>query len=149
MFSRADYGLLLLLGSAVALMGCDPEGPGASGVIRLAPKLDAKTFSTLELRAYPDTSSSFEAAQVPADAPARLSLLTSEVTFPYQYDIGEPVGTSEQQHWRLVAWLSHDSSTPARPAPGDPFCTAAFDLDSCGNYGDYCAVSHGIDCTIE
>lgn len=145
---RATRIVKLALAGAL-LCSCDPEGPGASGLISLAPKLDAKTFSSLELRAYPDASSSFDAAKVPADAPARLSLITSEVTFPYQYDIGEGVGTSEQQRWRLVAWLSRGAGTPVGPEPGDPFCTAAFELESCGTFGDYCAVSHGIDCTIE
>jgi hypothetical protein len=150
MFSLAKHWPLLLLGcSGVSLCGCDPEGPGASGLVSLAPNVDAKRFSSLELRAYPDASSSFDVAEVPADAPARLSLLTSEVAFPYRYDIGEGVGTSPQQRWRMVAWLSRAAGTPVGPAPGDPFCTAAFELESCGTFGDYCAVSGGIDCTIE
>jgi len=142
------FGVVAKLG--VLLGGCDPAGPGAAGTISLAPSVDPTGFATLQLRAYPDTEKDFDPAKIPASASAERGIALSEVTFPYSYDVGEGIGTSDSSHWRMVAWLSHDPELPARPATGDPSCSAPFQLKACSaGFGGYCTVSGEVDCTIE
>jgi hypothetical protein len=132
----------------VLSVACDPEGPGASGVIELSPEIAAEDFATLEIRAYPDEQAAFDVARMPALAPASAGFPTSEVTFPYRYEIGEGPNTSPTKSWRMTAWLSTDLAGAERPGPNDPFCSVTFELASCGSFDDYCEVSDDVSCMI-
>jgi hypothetical protein len=135
---------------AALLGGCDPAGPGANGTIALDPSVDIADFASLEIRVFPDPGKDFEVSRVPSDAPARASLLLSDVEFPYDYDVSEGVGTSDLKHWRMVAWLSHGGDARGQPAADEPSCTAAFELESCSaGYGGYCTTTDDIDCAIK
>ena len=139
-----------LCAAAVLLGGCDPEGPGADGTVSLASSVDPSGFATLQLRAYPDSAKDFDPAKIPSSTNAERGIALSEVTFPYHYDVGEGIGTSDSSHWRMVAWLSHDPALPARPAADEPFCSAPFELKACSaGFGGYCTVSGEVDCTIK
>jgi len=137
--------------AAVALLaGCDPEGPGANGTISLASSVDPAGFATLQLRAYPDSEKDFDPTKIPSSTNAERGVALSDVTFPYHYDVGDSIGTSDSSHWRMVAWLSRDTQLPARPAAEEPFCSAAFELEACSaGFGGYCKVSGEVDCTIK
>jgi hypothetical protein len=132
----------------LALLGCDPQGAGASGVIELGAGIDPRSFAWLEIRAYPDDNDAFAADRIPLDGPVRDSRPTTEVSFPYSYEVGEGVGTTPHEHWRMTSWLSNDSA--ARPKSGEPFCSVRFDVEPCGGqYGDFCGVSNDVSCTLE
>jgi hypothetical protein len=138
------------LSVSLSLLGCgDPEGPGAAGTLSLDPGIRAADYAVLEIRAYPNTGSEFDPALIPAEPPARLGTFLSEVTFPHAYSVSEGPNTSDVAGWRLVAWLSRELGSPARPAADEPFCTTVFALASCGSFGGFCKITSGVDCTIE
>ena len=139
----------ILAGCCVLLAACDPAGPGAAGIISLGSEVTAQDFATLEIRAYPDEEGAFDASRIPAEPPARLGLLTSEVTFPYQYEVSEGPNTSPTSRWRMTSWLAREVTGSERPGLDEPFCSVTFDLAECGGtFGDYCSVSGGVDCTL-
>jgi hypothetical protein len=140
--------LIGMVAVAALALGCDPEGPGASGKISLGAQVNAMDFASLEIRIYPDANESFDPAQMPSAFPATSSQTVAQITFPFAYSVGEGPNTSDEPRWRMVAWLTN-AAAPERPASGEPFCSAPFELDSCGSFGDYCAVTGGVDCTIE
>jgi hypothetical protein len=132
----------------LALVACDPQGAGASGVIELGAGLDPKDFVWLEIRAYPDDNDAFAADRIPLDGPVRVSRQLTEVSFPYSYEVGEGVGTTPEQHWRMTSWLSKEGG--GRPKSGEPFCSVRFDVEPCGGqFGDFCGVSNDVNCTLE
>ena len=136
--------------AALGLLACDPAGPGASGVIKLSGDLDARDFSTLEIRVYADAGEKFIREAVPTQAPGQSTVSTNEVTFPYAYNVGEALGTTSQKRWRMTSWLSRGSGSSDRPAELEPFCSVAFELADCGaQFGGYCDLAREIDCTIE
>jgi hypothetical protein len=161
MVSRTSILAAMIAVSSLA-SGCipfgDPEGPGAAGTISLGAGVDASGFQTLVVRAVPDTGDAFDPAhpQFTASTPDGESAWDGDgaaldgATFPRAYQVGDVLGTTSQQHWRLFAWLSAsaDGSGDA-PATGEPFGTAAFDVDGCGTYGGYCAVKKGVDLSID
>lgn len=61
-------GSLRILG-VLLLTACDPQGPGASGIIELSPSVETTRFGWLEVRVYPDDGESFSADSVPLDGP--------------------------------------------------------------------------------
>ncbi len=153
-FGRIGVALALALGP-LAMAGCDPQGPGASGTIHLGEGVKATDFTVLRLRAAPDTGAPFDpsAPSFPsADGDGSTWDPQSEdlsvVTFPHDYTIDEGIGTTPHERWRLFAWLS-TSSDGGAPASGEPYGTTAFTIDSCGvGFGDYCSVTEGVDLTI-
>ncbi|MDC3960457.1 hypothetical protein [Polyangium jinanense] len=160
-FSRPivrSLGFLSLLLAAVGAAGCvpfgDPEGPGASGNVLLGNGVTAADFTTLRIRAVPDDAQkAFDPAApvFPAVSGEELPTLHEELaglTFPHAYLISEGLGTTTHVHWRLFAWLTKSPDEGA-PASGEPFGTTTFDVDSCGNYGDYCGTTEGTDITID
>ncbi|MFO0757027.1 MAG: hypothetical protein U0359_11080 [Byssovorax sp.] len=151
---RALRSLVLVLVSIAALAGCDPAGPAASGKITLGDGIDPASFQTLELRAAPDFGMAFDPAH-PNFVPDKSWLDNGgdlkDIKFPFDYTIGQPLGTTEQQHWRVIGWLSKGASgtAGALPASGEPFGTQAFDLIKCGIAGGFCATTSGVDFTID
>jgi hypothetical protein len=72
----------------------------------------------------------------------------SSITFPHSYELATGVGTTPQQRWRILAWLSTDPEI-APLASGDPFGTAVLTIEPCDQYGDYCGVTEGVNVTVE
>jgi hypothetical protein len=129
------------------LVGCDPAGPGAEGTISLEGAVEPSQFTTLNVKVYPDSASSFSAAAVPDDLERQQSHALDEITFPYRYNVGEALGTTPHPRWRVTAWLSGNGNA-VRPTDGEPFCSVAFRLDECSaQFGDYCGTS-AVDCII-
>jgi hypothetical protein len=144
----------LLSIAAAGAAGCDPEAPGASGTITLAPGVDATAFVTLTLRTFANASGPYDPSQpIPLDADRDDRPLTA-VTFPFRYDVGGGIGTSKFQSWQMVAWLSRHSLDDLRDAvrfdPGDPFCSVAYRASPCGlGTAGYCGVATGVDCVLQ
>jgi hypothetical protein len=149
--------------AATFAVGCvpfgDPGGPGASGQISLAKDVKTDGLATLRLRAAPDSTDTFDpkAPVFPgaggegsawSGVDAGYDLAT--ITFPFDYETSDALGTTPNGHWRLYACLSAASADPVtEPSSGEPFGTVTFDLDGCGSYGDYCGVKEGVDLTID
>lgn len=137
-----------------AAAGCNPEGPGATGDITLGVDVEATGAKTLEIRAVPDDDPAFNPAspRFPTEKSGELwkaSAKISDIKFPYTYEIGETIGTSDQERHRVVAWLSSAGSGD-EPASGEMYGTASFALAPCGEViDDYCGVTYAVDVTIE
>jgi hypothetical protein len=140
--------------AVVALVGCDPIGPGASGVIAF-PAADATGYTTLELRFYSDVDGHFDLAGQPpvptnhSDDSSRDSLELSTIAFPYAYTVGGMIGTSERAGWRIVAWLA-TAATHEWPNGSEPFATTEVTIDDCGGGIDgYCNITDNVDLVLE
>lgn len=148
---------------APALSGCipfgDPEGPGASGVVSLGDGVGTSGLTTLRVRAIPASGEPFDkndpqftAALAPEDGWLTVNERLDGLTFPHPYEVGEAVGTTDKQRWRLFAWLSAadvDVDSDA-PSSGEPYGTITFDVDECGSgFGGYCTVTEGVNVTID
>jgi hypothetical protein len=147
--------LVLALAAVASAAGCDPEGPGASGVISLGPDVDASAFQSLAMRVFANPSSaSFDpSAAIPHDDDAHVESL-ADIAFPFRYKVGGSIGTSDVATWMFVAWLSHRDPPAlvlgAGIDPGDVFCAVPFSVRRCDGAGvdGYCAVTPGVDCTL-
>ena len=140
---------VFLLGGAA----CDPQGPGAAGQVTLSPAATTDGAITLEIRAYPDDGQPFDPGTV--DLSGRVwsageSLpLTGVEAFPMRYGVVGPMGYTEQQRWRLLAWIATTTAVE-RPQPGEWYGTRLFDLGKCGGvFPDFCGIAHGIDIEID
>jgi hypothetical protein len=139
-----------LLVATMASVACDPEGPGAQGVISVGSAVRTKDFASLQVSAYPDSAKDFDPENIPDAVPAHESWLLADVTFPQKYDVGEGIGTTDSPEWRMTAWLSHDLDAKGRPQKDDPVCSVRFEVDKCSaGFGGYCTVSNDVSCTIE
>ncbi len=146
--------LVLVSTLGAALVGCNPAGPGVAGKISLDDGIDPGAFKTLEVRAAPDFGTSFDAAHpnfVPDDGWTGAGGDLSTLSFPLDYELSKIVGSTEQQHWRVLGWLSKEppGTAGSLPKTGEPFGTQAFDLSGCGLTGGFCGTTSGIDFTIE
>src|SRR5262245_46537885 len=114
-FSRAATLALAIAASGAA--GCvpfgDPGGPGAAGTISLADGTSTEGFSTLMLRAAPDSGFDPGAPVFPASSSEGNTWLSdgsgqdlATLTFPLDYEMSDSLGTTSQQGWRMFAWLS-------------------------------------------
>lgn len=144
-----------LLGSRLALLcgaaalACDPAGPGAAGNLSLDSSVDASSFTTLEVRAYPDSSGKFDPEKIQANGGLALDVALKDITFPYHYGVDQGVGTTDEQHWRMTAWLAAAAGSE-RPATSDPQCSVAFDIAECGaQFGGYCGTTNDVHCTLK
>jgi hypothetical protein len=145
--------------AALGTIGCipfgDPEPPGASGNIALGEGVTTEGFATLHFRAAPAAPFDPAAPSFPAsggegsDWSSSIRDLT-DIAFPQEYSVDAGGPTTPSESWQLFAWLSasSDMERPSQPASGEPFGRATFALDDCGNFGDYCAVTQGVDITI-
>lgn len=152
-FISLPFALFLLL-LLSGVFGCDPGGPGASGTISLGAGIDHSKFATLAIRIFPDARADFDpAAPLPAASgggPQARDEPLSALQFPYRYQLGEPLGTTPDRDWRLVAWLSRATGNVPAIAPGDVFCTVRFQIAGCGLFvGGYCGNTDGTDCTLD
>jgi hypothetical protein len=145
--------LVLALAVVASAAGCDPEGPGASGVISLGPAVDASAFQTLAMRVFANPSSApFDpSTAIPHDEEARVETL-ADIAFPFRYKVGGSIGSSDVATWMFVAWLSHRDRSElvyrGGIEPGDVFCSVSFLVRRCESVGGFCAVTPGVDCTL-
>jgi hypothetical protein len=150
--------------AATSVVGCvpfgDPGGPGAEGQISVDPSTAMDGLTTLRLRAAPAESDTFnsKAPVFPAAGGEGSTWFAdgsgqdlATLTFPFDYSVGDALGTTPVQRWRVFAWFSAAASevTVTAPASGEPYGTATFELDGCGSYGDYCGTKAGVDLTID
>src|SRR5262245_53626070 len=152
---RALLAPVALSAAMAGLAACDPQGPGASGVIGLGAGVDACGFETLEIYAFANES---EAAFDPARPITEVSRevehwrgTSCELGYPLSYKVGGDIGSSDVPTWMLVAWLSHtpwSEPSNATVAPGDVFCAVPFRLQVCGSYGGFCAVTPDVACVL-
>jgi hypothetical protein len=141
--------LLAVLGTAA----CDPEAPGATGSVTLAPGVDATAFQTLALRTFANESGPYDLSQpIPANA-ERDYVAAAGLTFPHHYSVGGGIGSSLIGDWQLVAWLSHRTPSELNQAdgfdPGDALCSVAYHVRGCGaGTRGYCGVTAGVNCEL-
>lgn len=149
--------------AAASVVGCvpfgDPAGPGAEGQISVDPGIPMDGLTTLQLRVAPAEGTFDSKAPVfPTAGDEGSSWFASAsgqdlatITFPFAYSVGESLGTTPVQSFRVFAWLAASASeeSATAPASGEPYGTADFDLDGCGSFGDYCGTSKGVDITID
>ena len=144
--------LLLLLVPVLLSAACDPQAPGASGQLTVAPEANFDEGSTLEIRLLPDDGKSFDLAAaefVDEDRHHQASISLAEIEFPFHYAIGGGIGHSEFEHWRVVAWIS-ESEDVDRPKPGEWYATRVFSIADCGPaFSGYCGVMFDVDLAIE
>ncbi len=145
-----SFAFGLALASSLALFGCDPGGPGATGTISLAPDITTDGFSTLEIRGTPDDGKPIDFVNPPAADPDwSLSLPLDEFGLPFTYDIGPSIGSTPSEKWRMLAWLSVSGGGDG-PKSGEPFGMTAFGLQSCGLIlDDYCGKVPEVNFTID
>jgi hypothetical protein len=155
MNSKVVFALVMaVVGTGV--VGCDPEGAGASGVITLGEGVDASAFRTINVTAIVDTGKPFDPKQPVFTAseqtdgwlPFRQDL--SVTKFPLEYQVSQGVGTTPNEHWRVFAWLTaQDIGGSNAPASAEPYGTATVTIGECGGaFGDYCGVTDGVNITI-
>ncbi len=143
---------LALCAALAGVAGCDPTGPGASGVISLGAGIDASGFETLEMYAFANESqAAFDPSQpISGELEHRRETLAA-IDFPFAYQVGGSVGITTVPTWTFVAWLSHTpASEPsnATVAPGDVFCAVPFRIRSCSGGSDFCAVTPDVACEL-
>jgi hypothetical protein len=153
-------GLAACASLAALVLGCipigDPGGPGARGVVKLGKGIELDDFSSLRFQAVP-ASDEFD-PKAP-DFPDEVDFASgyyhdlSELKFPFSYEYGGGLGTTEHKHWRLFVWLSRadadGSDEEAHPVHGAPYGVVDYSLEGCGAYGDYCGISSGVDVTLD
>jgi len=144
--------LLYLLFPLLLVAACDPQGPGAMGRLSLSPRTDLDRGLTLEIRMVRDDGEPFDPtiADLSVEYPIRrASISLSEVEFPFEYMVGGGLGTTEHEHWRVVAWIA-ESADVDRPKVGEYYGSREFDLVDCGIiFSKYCAVTLDVDLEIE
>jgi hypothetical protein len=147
---RSKFLLLfipVLLGAA-----CDPLAPGATGQLSVSPEVNLEEGHVLEIRILPDVGEPFDLAQADfsdANRHWQDSLPLAELEIPIDYFIGGGLGSSEHEHWRVVAWISK-SANVNQPAPGEWYGTSAFDAGDCGvAHSGFCGVMTNVDLKIE
>lgn len=149
MSKRSRFLILLvplLLGAA-----CDPQGPGAMGQLTVSPEVTLEAAGTLEIRLLPDDGNPFDPASTDLSVEydhRQTSWNLAEIDFPFSYHVGGGLGTTEHEHWRVVAWIAKSSDVD-RPMPGEVYGTRVFDVEDCGLvFSKYCGVMSDIDLEI-
>ena len=139
--------LPLVLGVA-----CDPMAPGATGQLIVSPEAKFEAGRTLEIRLLADDGKPFDVATADLVVEYRhrqASWNLAEIEFPFQYDIGGGLGSSEHEHWRVIAWIA-ESEEVDRPKPGEWYGTRELSVEDCGAMiSGYCGVMFGVDLAIE
>ena len=137
----------LLLGVA-----CDPQGPGAMGQLTVSADVDIVAGRTLELRAFPDDGQPFDPARANLSDRQWLlsqSMALTEAGVPVTYEILAPMGYTDHERWRLVAWIA-ESKDANRPGEGEWYGTRLFNLEECGMpFSGYCGVTYEVDIKID
>ena len=145
----------LLFAFALGLLGlaaCDPPGPGAAGTITLPDGVSTSGYTHIEVRAFAREGAAFD---VNAVLPGEYDVPSTEVAIdapgPWLYEASYGMGGTEDEHWRVVAWLAGDDAIDsARIPPGAPYGTRDFDIAGCGIFGpDYCGTTQGVDLVLD
>lgn len=118
------------------------------GQLTVSPDADLDAGRTLEVRLLPDDGENFDldSANLSDENRHRQeSWNLAEIEFPFSYHVGGGLGTSEYEHWHVVAWIA-ESSDVDRPKPGEVYGTRVFDIEDCGlMFSKYCGMMSGID----
>ncbi len=142
--------LLLMLPLLVA--GCDPQGPGAAGQIKLSPDINIGSGKTLEVRAFPDDGQTFDPETTDWSNrhwAQHQSWPLGEIKFPFDYLVGGKMGYTDDQRWRLLVWIA-GSESGDRPSKGAWYSSRLFSLNKCGlMFSGYCGISFPVDITID
>jgi hypothetical protein len=137
----------LLLGAA-----CDPLAPGATGKLVASPGASFEDEATLEIRLLPDAGEPFDPDSADFSEMNRqrqMSLSLAEVEFPFEYVVGGGLGSSEYEHWRVVAWISKSDDVD-RPKSGELYGTRVFNAEDCGlMISGYCGLGYDIDIEVD
>jgi len=145
-------GFLLLLIPLLFGAACDPMAPGASGQLVVSDRANIEEGKTLEIRLLPDNAESFDVTTADFSAENRHwqeSLDLAGIVFPTDYVIGGGLGSSEYEHWRVVAWISK-SEDVNRPQTGEWYGTSDYNVEDCGMaHSGFCGVISGVDIKIE
>jgi hypothetical protein len=130
---------------------CDPIGPGAAGQVHVAEGTNYQGLS-LELRAYADDGAPFDPAALQiTDAAMARNTISLDTPPPWDYLVGEPVGSTSRPHWRVVAWLSTEDGTDGDRMPsGALYGTTTFDVADCGfPVSGYCEHTDNVDIVLD
>ena len=118
------------------------------GQLTVSPEADLDAGLTLEVRLLPDDGEIFDidsANLSDGNGHHQASWDLADVELPFSYHVGGGIGTSEHEHWHVVAWIA-ESSIVDRPKPGEIYGTRAFDINDCGLlFSEYCGMMSGID----
>ena len=152
MKSALRTSLLVILLPLMLGVACDPMAPGAMGQLIVSPEAKFDGGRTLEIRFLPNDGTPFDLATADLSVEYRhqqASWNLAEIEFPFQYDIGGGLGSSEHEHWRVIAWVA-ESEEVDRPKPGEWYGTREFSVEDCGvMISGFCGVMFGIDLEIE
>ncbi len=144
--------LLVLLVPFLLGAACDPQGPGAMGRLTVSPEAGLDAGNTLEIRLLPDDGNAFDPGSTnlsDENRDRRVSWNLAEIEFPFSYHVGGGLGTTEHEHWRVIAWIAKSSNVD-RPMPGEYYGTRDFDVEDCGIvFSKYCGVMSAIDLEID
>ena len=146
--------------AALGAIGCvpfgDPEPSSADGTIALGGQVKTDGFVTLRLRVAPEAAFDPAAPSFPADggegsAWSVPSEELSTVTFPHAYRADGSGLPTPTERWQIFAWLSASGieGKSSQPGSGEPYGRATFALQDCGDYGDYCGSTEGVNITID
>jgi len=152
MKSALRTSLLVILLPLMLGVACDPMAPGAVGQLIVSPEARFEDGHTLEISMLADDGTPFDLATADLSVEYRhqqASWNLAEIEFPFQYDIGGGLGSSEHEHWRVIAWVA-ESEEVDRPKPGEWYGTREFSVEDCGvMISGFCGVMFGIDLEIE
>lgn len=133
--------------------GCDPEGPGASGIVEFAsPPTAEERF--LRVRQYPVGAEAVPVQYGSGGAErggcdsyiSTISVAAAPSPMPFSTWSG--IGVCGQREWAAVAWLSNTEAAMG-PSPGERFGVTTFDLDRCGPLGGFCGQTKGVRIVID
>lgn len=146
------FRFLLLLVPVLLGAACAPKAPGVTGQLAVSTEVVFEDAYTLEIRLLPDDSESFDPATVnfsDEDRHRQASWNLTEIEFPFHYDIGGGLGSTEHKRWRVVAWISK-SEDVGRPQPGEWYGTRVFSAKDCGvAHSGYCGKMIDVDLEID
>lgn len=134
------------------MAGCDPVGPGAAGQVTVVAGESYQGLPSLELIAYPDDGEPFDSTAVSlAESGLARSTMMLDTPPPWDYLVGEPVGTTSHRRWRVVAWMSTAANgAHDRIATGSLYGTTRFDIGDCGlAISGYCGVTDNVDIVLD
>ncbi len=135
--------LVLSLALTLALAACssdaddvegDPQAPGATGMIALAPGVSTTGYNLLAIRMTPMGNDTERVAD---------NLLPP---FPVGYTIGGGLGVSHVASWTVRAWLGK-SIDETGPAPDAPHAEAVIDT-GCTPDHYTCSIVHDVMLTL-
>jgi hypothetical protein len=153
MFTMKKMGAhFLCLGMVVFISACDPEGPGATGNVYLGEGIQSDGYLTLEIRVFPDQNDALNLSDPSQGDGFGVSISHDNVTFPYNYRVGETIGSTDFQNWRVVAWLAKTSDNQWIQS-GEHYGTTRFEVQKCGggggNVDDFCGKTEDVDIIID